>query len=317
MSSREDRTGANAESLDWGTVLQRAVAGKESAAGAIVAIREGYDRNSTALWPEPPDPWQVADVLLSATPRVRARMYFATPPAPGHPSPAVVFFHGGAWCYGSLDSHDALCRSLAVKSGATVISVDYRLAPEHTFPAAVEDGVMSLKWVRQHSSEYGIDPNRIAVAGDSAGGNIAMAVSLKLRDQGEHIPRFQLLLYPCLSMALDSDSWRRLGQGPGLEINTLRWAIEQYAPGPVALDPYASPRGADDLTGLAPTYLQVGDQDPLLDDSVQMAEQLIAQGSPAQVDVYAGRGHGFMRYGLVDGTEDAIGDAARELRARL
>ena len=154
------------------------------------------------------------------------RIFRATPDDSA--SAALIYFHGGGWVIGDLDTHDILCRQLALAGGFSVVSVDYRLAPEHRFPAAVDDCIAATQWVRNHAQALRIDPNRIAVGGDSAGGNLAAVVALALRDAGEQWLRFQLLIYPVTDMRQIADSHQRNGEGYLLTGEAVRWFRDHY-----------------------------------------------------------------------------------------
>lgn len=208
---------------------------------------------------------------------LKARIY--TPVAAGGDAlPAIVFYHGGGFVLGDLDCYDPLARALANESGCRVISVDYRLAPEHVFPAAVEDCLAALKWVEDNASALGIDANRIAVAGDSAGGNLAAATVLLAKQKGAPRPAFQLLIYPALSADMNSDSTRTYAQGFFLDLPTIAWFMKHYAPGPDPTDPRLIPMSAADVSGLPPTCIVTAGCDPLHDGGHAYAEKLKAAG---------------------------------------
>ena len=180
---------------------------------------------------------------------IALRVY--TPVAAGQTLSGIVFFHGGGWVIGDLDVYDGMCRALANELGARVVSVDYRLAPEHPFPAAVDDSFAALKWVEANASALGIDANAIAVAGDSAGGNLAAVCTLLVKKGGPKIG-FQLLIYPVLSMTHDTESMRRYGEGYFLERGTMEWFGRHYIPeGADLTDPRLAPLSAPDLVGPA------------------------------------------------------------------
>ena len=185
---------------------------------------------------------------------VASRLY--VPVGAGDPPTAgIVYFHGGAWIFGDLDTHDGLCRALANESGCRVVSIDYRLAPEHQFPAAVDDAYAATKWVAAHAVELGIDPSRLAVAGDSAGGNLAAVVCQVAREQGLRVA-LQILLCPVTDIAADNQSRHLFAEGYFLEARLMRWAGMQYLPPGVDLnDPRLSPLRAADLSGLPPAHI--------------------------------------------------------------
>ncbi|MFM7568610.1 MAG: alpha/beta hydrolase [Betaproteobacteria bacterium] len=216
--------------------------------------------------------------------------------APGDdPRGALVFFHGGGWVIGDLDTHDIACRQLALAGGFSVISVDYRLAPEHRFPAAVDDSIAATRWVRDNAHSLRIDPDRIAVGGDSAGGNLAAVVSIALRDAGQSWLRFQLLIYPATDMRQVADSHRRNGEGYLLTTDAIRWFREHYM-GPEAdiADWRASPLLAANLSGLPPALVITAGFDPLRDEGRQYADALSAAGTRAQYVCFERQLHGFI-----------------------
>lgn len=221
--------------------------------------------------------------------------------------PAVVYFHGGGFCIGTIDSHDGVCRYLARETDGVVISVDYRLAPEHRFPAAAIDSIAAFRWVAAHASELGIDHTRIAVAGDSAGGNLAAVVALETR--GDAVaPAFQLLVYPCTDFTRAEQSHRTFRRGFLLEEETIDWFLNHYLEDPPRQerDPLASVLFREDLAGVAPAYVSVAGFDPLRDEGEKYAERLRAAGVPAELSCEGGLVHGFFSMG---GTNDASRDA--------
>lgn len=235
--------------------------------------------------------------------------------------PAILFLHGGGWVVGDLDGVDALCRALANRTGAVMVSADYRLAPEHPFPAALEDAWTVLTWLHAHAHELGADPERLAVAGDSAGANLAAAAARRAHaDPGAAHPRLraQLLAYPALDGALATASYDELGSGFGLTREQMRWYWDAYAPGGAARAPEASPLRAPHLAGLPPALIVQAELDPLLDDGLDYAQRLRAAGVDADVHVWPGMVHGFLRYrGLLDDAHAALDQAAARLAALL
>jgi acetyl esterase len=232
--------------------------------------------------------------------------------------PLVVYFHGGGFVVCGLDSHDNICRSLARRSGALVLSVDYRLAPEARFPAAAEDAVAAVRWAAAHAAQLGADPARIAVAGDSAGGNLAAVACQQLR--GSAIaPRHQLLLYPyldCTDAATDSASYRACSEGYFLSAAELDWYRTQYlAHRADAADVRASPLHQRDLHGLPPATIITAEFDPLRDQGEAYGEALQRAGGNATVRRWPGQFHGFMSMqGVIDAASDALDAAAAALR---
>jgi acetyl esterase len=235
------------------------------------------------------------------------------------PFPALVYFHGGGWVIGNLETHDATCRALANESGAVVVSVDYRLAPEHRFRAGVDDSDAATRWVADHAAEIGVDPGRIAVGGDSAGGNLAAVIALLARDRGGPPLRFQLLVYPVTDHRFDTPSYRENGDGYFLTKDAMVWFWNHYlAREADGLDPMASPLRAADFRGLPPALVITAEYDPLRDEGEAYAERLRKGGVPVTLTRYDGTIHGFftMGFALSDGKR-GIEEAAAALRAAL
>jgi acetyl esterase len=247
---------------------------------------------------------------------IALRVY--TPVAAGATTPGIVFFHGGGFVLGTLDMYDALCRILANESGARVVSVDYRIAPEHPFPAAVEDSFAALKWVEANALEFCIDANALAVAGDSAGGNLAAVVSQLARTGGPKIA-FQLLIYPLMTMAQETESMRRLAHGYFLDRPTMHWFGRHYIPKGTDLnDPRLSPLSAANVSGLPPAYVLTAGYDPLRDEGVHYAQRLRDAGVAATHVDYPGMIHGFISMAaMVPLANEALAAAARACRVAL
>ncbi len=231
---------------------------------------------------------------------------------------ALVFFHGGGWVTGDLESHDPLCRGLTARSGCVVVSVGYRLAPEHRFPAAVDDAWTATRWVAANARELEIDPARIGVGGDSAGGNLAAVVALRGRDNGLPLA-FQLLVYPVTDHRFDTASYSELAEGNGLTLRTMRWFWEQYLARPEdGESPDASPLRADDLAGLPPALVLTAGYDPLRDEGEAYAARLTAAGVSTKLVRYDGLIHGFFRMaGVIDAAAAALDETAAALREAL
>ncbi len=211
------------------------------------------------------------------------------------PRGLVLYCHGGGFVLGDLDTYDSVCRAICRESGCGVVSVDYRLAPEHPFPAAVEDCHGALAWVAAHAAELGADPRKIAVCGDSAGGNLAAVLTLLAREEGPAI-RYQVLLYPVTTaMPGDLPSHETYGEGYILSLTAMRAFTTHYFGGSGrAPDFRGAPLLADDLSGLPPALILVGGYDALRDDGVAYARRLIEAGVPATLVEYAGLSHGFI-----------------------
>ena len=235
-------------------------------------------------------------------------------PAPG----VVVYYHGGGWVVGSLDSWDACCRVLAVSSGCDVVSVDYRLAPEHVFPAAADDAFDAAAWI---ASPDGLAAGRpIVVAGDSAGGNLALVTALRARDAGGPALAMQLLVYPVADSDLDRRSYHEY-DGDEFIINRgdMVWFWDHYAPDPaVRVNPYASPLRAGDLTGLPPAYVITAEHDPLRDEGFECAERLRAARVPVEHRHFGSQIHGFFTFvNVLDDADRAVADAGVAIRAAV
>jgi acetyl esterase len=210
--------------------------------------------------------------------------------------PVFVYFHGGGWVVCNIDTHDTLCRSLANAANYLVVSVDYRLAPEHKFPAAVEDCFAATQWVREAAAEIGADPNRIVVGGDSAGGNLATVVSLMARDMGKPLPQLQVLIYPVTDVNLDTDSYKANGEGYNLTRSMMKWFFDCYLTSENdAADWRVSPLRAKDLSGLPPALVITAEFDPLRDEGEAYAARLKEAEVPVTLTRYDGMIHPFIR----------------------
>lgn len=242
---------------------------------------------------------------------VRVRV-FVPKDAPEEPLPCVLWIHGGGWILGTIDAHDALCRALCNAAGAVVVSVDYRLAPEHQHPAQLEDCSRALAWLLREAPTLGGDPARVAVAGDSAGGNLAAVVARRFRSD----LRFQLLVYPAVDARCSTPSYETCGsEAYGLSREHMAFCWEAYAPGEEAKrDPDVSPLLADDLAGLPPALVICAEYDPLKDEGLAYAERLREAGVAARAVCLDGMVHGFFRWrGGVDAAHDAMSEAAEAL----
>lgn len=243
-----------------------------------------------------------------------------TPASAGSgPLPALLFFHGGGWVTGNLDTHDGACRGLANRSGCLVVAVDFRCAPEHRFPAAVEDSWATVGWLAEHGPEIGADPSRLAVSGDSAGGNLAAVMALRSRDRGGPPLAAQLLVYPVLDYNLETRSYLANGTGYGLTREAMRWYWDQYlGEEGDAFSTDASPLRAADLSGLPPALVIVCELDPLLDEGRAYAAGLAAAGVHVEEIVEAGMIHGHLRMpAAISRARKSWDDCARFLRQRL
>ena len=242
-----------------------------------------------------------------------ARLYL--PEGASRPGPLVVWFHGGGWVVGDLDSHDPCCRFLCHESRLPVLAVDYRLAPEAPFPAAVDDALAAFRWTVRNAVSLGADPERIAVAGDSAGGNLAAVVSLLATRDGGPAPAFQGLVYPVTDLSRKSDSYRAFGDGYFLTEAQMDWYRDHYLRDrSLAADPRVSPLLAEDLSGLPRAYVTVGGFDVLRDETVAYARRLQDAGVPTTLRVHPGLIHAFVNAAGVMPTAAA---ATRELATAL
>jgi acetyl esterase len=247
--------------------------------------------------------------------QVPCRLYL---PDDAERPPLIVYAHGGAFVQGGLPSWDHFLRDLVRQSGVAALSVDYRLAPEHPFPAAFDDMAGVTRLMAREGAGLGVDPTRLAVGGDSAGANLALGAALAMRDAGESALKFQLLIYGVYTTSCDSPSWQRFGQGAGLSVASMSWAWETYLGDKANHHDWRAAPYLADLAGLAPAHLIVGTIDPLLDDSNNLVMKLKAAGVPSDLTIYQGINHGFIRYGRLIGTaRRAVADCAQALNAAL
>jgi acetyl esterase len=217
-------------------------------------------------------------------------------PAGEGPLPLVAYVHGGGWVIGSIDGFDPLCRALANASGALIASIGYRLAPEHPFPAGLDDVRAAVRWLAENARELGGDPERLAIAGDSAGGNLATVTARRLRDEGVPALRFQALVYPVCDSALNTPSYRESSDGFGLSALDMKRYWELYLDGADGRRPDASPLQAEDLSGLPPAFVLTVRDDVLRDEGEAYARALEAAGVPVTLRRYDGAIHGFFRW---------------------
>ena len=234
---------------------------------------------------------------------VPVRLYAASPPSPAAPLPVLLFFHGGGYVVGNLDTHDGLCRDLAHRSGWTVLSVGYRLAPEHRFPTALNDAQDAAAWLAAQGAAHGLDASRLVLAGDSVGGSLATVLAILSAREPARMrlrPLLQLLIYPVTDAAGDHASRGRFAEGYLLEAASLEWFWRLYETDPAdRRDWRFSPLHAPDLAGVAPALLLLAEYDPLLDEGLAYGRRLQAAGVPVEVDVRPGMTHDFLRMASV------------------
>src|SRR6478735_6725662 len=255
---------------------------------------------ATVFGPVPDVAWEDR-VLPGPAGTIPVRIYWAG----GEPAPVLVYFHGGGWVLGSLNTHHGVCATLAELAGCVVCSVDYRMAPEHRFPAAVEDAWAVTRWLAEHPDEVGGRPGALAVGGDSAGGNLAAVCALKARDEGLPLG-LQLLVYPVLDADLDTSSYREFADGYYLTAYSMGWFWDHYLPDGDRFQPDASPLRADDVGGTAPALVITAGFDPLLDEGEAYARRLEQAGVPVTPRRYNGMIHGFFRMpAVIDKANDA------------
>lgn len=234
------------------------------------------------------------------------------------PFPGLVYFHGGGWVICDLDTHDPLCRAIANRAGAVVVSVDYRRAPEHTFPTALDDCHEATRWVAAHAATLGIDPERLAVGGDSAGANMAAVIAVRCHDAGGPPLALQVLVYPPTDLtSFDTPSYREFGHDHFLTIEATRWFVAQYLARPEdARHPEASPAFIENLRGLPRALVITAECDPLCDESEAFGRRLEAAGVPVTISRYPGVIHAFLgMLGAVAEARQAVDEIAAAVRA--
>lgn len=293
--------------------LLDALAGVEAPAlseGTVAEARRNYD---AAPKPDPEPIERVDDIVVPGpSGDVPVRLYADSADAG---LPVVVFFHGGGWVLSSVDGHDALARRIAIRTGALVASVDYRLAPEHPFPAPHDDCWAATAWLADHAADVGGDGARLAVCGDSAGGNLAAGVALRARDHGLSLA-LQALIYPCIDDRQTTyPSMTENAAGYFLTAADMVWFWDRFVPAEHRGDPRAVPARADDLRGLAPAYVQTAEFDPLRDEGAAYAEALRSAGVAVDHHCYDGMVHIFFQLGpAVAAGADAVQRVAATAR---
>lgn len=284
--------------------------------GAPLA-RLAYARAVVTLDVAPRPLRDVSDLKLELPGRtITVRQYTPREHTLAEPMPALLFFHGGGFTIGSIETHDRLCRVLSAGGDCLVFSVEYRLAPEHRFPAAVDDAFGALHWLVDEAVGLGVDPARIAVGGDSAGGTLAAACAIHARDEGIALA-LQMLIYPGLAARQDTESHQRLRSGYLLDAEAIQWFFAHYLRSDADRDDWRfAPLMAPSLARVAPAWIALAEYDPLVDEGLSYAERLQAAGVPVTAKVYEGMIHAFFQHaGFVVRAREAHADACAALRA--
>ena len=284
--------------------------------------REGYLKGSAMLGPDPAEVGEIRNLAAKGPAGdIRLRLYRPKGSDASAVLSALVFFHGGGWVIGDLETHDRLCRQLCNESGVAIVAVDYRLAPEHVFPACVEDAFAATQWIAANAAELRIDPKRLAVGGDSAGGNLSAVVSLMARDAEGPALRLQLLIYPAVDFRMNSPSFASRGDVLPLTKQAVQWFGDHYLgknPGDRVDDWRASPIRAASLAGLPPAHVITGGYDVLCDEGQAYADALEKAGVPVERAHFPGMIHGFITMGrFVQAANTAIAGCAAALKRAL
>jgi len=279
--------------------------------------RQLFRETRPASTPTPPQIGSVRNVVTDGAIPLRVYRPVGVPDATA--LPAYVYFHGGGWVIGDLDTHDVICRQLTAASGASVVSVDYRMAPEHKFPTAVDDAWAATRWIVAHAGELGLDASRLAVGGDSAGGNLAAVVALMARDAGGPAIRLQVLIYPVTDVMRETRTYADFADGYMLTRDSMRWFIAHYLRSKDdASDWRVSPLRATSLAGLPPALIITAGFDPLRDEGEQYANRLRDAGVMVDYACYGGMVHGFLGMGkLLDTAMRAVDHIGGVLRQGL
>jgi acetyl esterase len=294
--------------------LSRVLRKKEAPVLGVAAYRRELDAMGTTLAPDPPSLAEVQNLSITSANGASARARLYVPHGVPTPSPGLVYFHGGGFVAGSLESHDPVCRELAIGAQCRVLSVEYRLAPEHPFPAAADDGEAAFAYATSHAEALGFDPARIAIGGDSAGGNVTAVAALAARGRAP-APIAQLLIYPAVDMTMSARSHETLGHGFFLEHETILWFRDRYLPpGTDRKHPRASPLFAEDVRGAAPAIVVTAGFDPLRDEGMAYAQKLRDAGVPVVERCYGSLFHGFINAtGGIEAAAAAVDEIATEL----
>jgi len=282
--------------------------------------RQLFRETRPASTPTPPEIGAVRNLVAQGPGGpIPLRVYRPAGVAASVALPGLMYFHGGGWVIGDLDTHDVLCRQLTAEAGVTVVNVDYRLAPEHKFPAAADDAWAATRWTVAHASEFGVDAGRLAVGGDSAGGNLAAVVALQARDAGAPIIKLQVLVYPVTDVAAESRSYQDFSEGYMLTRESMRWFTAHYlAAAGQANDWRVSPLRASSHAGLPPALVVTAGFDPLRDEGAAYAAKLQQAGVLVDYVCYGGMIHGFAGMGkLIETGNRAVSHIAATLRQTL
>lgn len=284
--------------------------------------REGYLRGSALLGPDPAEVGAVRDLSAKGPAGViPLRLYRPKGAADGQVLPGMIFLHGGGWVIGDLETHDRLCRQLCNESGAAIIAVHYRLAPEHPFPACVDDAFAATQWIAANAASLGIDATRLAIGGDSAGGNLSAIVALMARDAKGPALRLQVLIYPAVDFSMSSRSFETRGDVLPLTKQAVVWFRDHYlgkAPGAAIDDWRASPIRAASLAGLPPAHVVTGGYDVLCEEGQAYADALEKAGVAVERAHFPGMIHGFITMGrIVKAADSAIAGCAAALKRAL
>ena len=303
----------DADSIAFMKMQPPAASGPQTSA----AMREGYRRARLKNQPDLPQVYQVKEYEVPGPDcAIPIRMYRGAATAVDGVLPVLVFYHGGGWMVGNLDTHDWICRSIANKADCAVISVDYRLAPEHPFPAAYDDALAAMHWVVAHAVTLRIDPARVSVGGDSAGGDLAAAVALTLRDEKSRL-RSQILIYPAVDLSLSGNYYGRFTKDLILTDDAVRSSIEKYVPDAAQRKDWrVSPLLAPSLKDLPPTLFILAGYDPLCAAGEAYAARLERDGVATTIKRYPGQMHGFLSNArFLPKANDAIAEIAAALKA--
>lgn len=275
-----------------------------------------YRKARGALSPPAPDVAELRDLKIAGPGGDIALRFYRGVGADASNAPCLVFYHGGGWVIGDLDTHDVVCRMLANEARCAVLSVDYRMGPEHPFPAAVDDCWAATHWTAQNAATLGIDGARLAVGGDSAGGNLAAVIALMARDKGMASVQLQVLVYPATDQRKLTASHRDFAEGYLLESQTMKWFSNAYMPDTsMYLDWRASPALASSHVGLPPVLLVTAGYDPLRDEGREYAQKLIGAGVSVAYHEFPGQIHGFLTMGkMIPQTAELITLCAEALR---